>query len=428
MIRCELTVRKIVVALGGLAAASILASTAAAQDKVTLTVWSDTPRLSTFKAFSDAHPNTVLKVITVAQGDVVTKLQVAMQAKSEIPDVIWVPTIVSVSQLANRRSNYLMDLSTKVPQKLKDEFYPNANVPCMVDGKLMCLRNDLAHGLVWYSRSQLKELGKSVPKTWEEFEKLGAELAALKQGYILGTAVDPGALINYFTSGGCQLAFPVAGKPNTVKVDLASENCKKPARMIDNMVANGSLAKFGPFEPDFVKAAVAGKVPLLVGPTWYGEYLFKPTFKYQPGILAAAPTLKWADQKQPLTWSFGGGMFGGWKDTPHPKEVVDLLIYVSSNPAVQANAVTMPAHAPSSIVWSKRINSDAFYANDVFAVNVETAKYLTPAFSSVRFDLRTSISKVIIAGIGEGRKVVDLLPELQAELTNVAKLNGYAIE
>ncbi|MDP1731609.1 MAG: extracellular solute-binding protein [Devosia sp.] len=411
---------------GGLATA-LLAGAATAQDAITLNVWSDTPRLATFEAYDQSHDNVTLNVVTVAPTDLVAKLQLAMQARSEIPDVIFMSDIGYGAQLSTRRSNYLMDLSDKVPQALQDEFYPNSNSPCMINGKLLCLRNDMAHMIVWYNKAQMAELGKAVPTTWEEFEQLGAELSSM--GYSLGTGVEPWPLVGYLMSGGCEIALPVAGKDDTLKIDLTTERCLKPARMVDNMLANGSLSKFGPFEPDFVNQAKTGKVPLMIGPTWFGEYVIKPTYEFAPGLLAAALPLKWADQDQPLTWSWGGGTYGGWKDTAHQDAVVDLLIWSSSDVANQTSAVTLPAHEPSALAWGEKLKADAYYADDgVFAAEVDSAAYSHPGYASLRFSVADAVAKTLVQEIGTGGKIVDALPALQEELINLAKLNGYSVE
>ena len=77
------------------------------------------------------------------------------------------------AQLSTRRSNYLLDLTDKVPQALLDEFYPNANSPCYVNGKLLCMRNDIAHDVVWYDKPLMESLGAEVPTTWEEYRGAG---------------------------------------------------------------------------------------------------------------------------------------------------------------------------------------------------------------------------------------------------------------
>ncbi len=414
-------------AIGASMAFGLLAGGAMAEDAVTLNVWSDAPRLTMFDLYDTTHDNVTLNMVTVAPADLVAKIQLALQAKSEIPDVIFMGDIAFTAQLSTRRSDYMMDLTDKVPQALQDEFYPNGNSPCGVNGKLMCLRNDLAHMIVWYDKALMDELGKTVPTTWEEFEALGAELGPL--GYNLGSGVEPWPLYNYLVSDGCDLAMPVEGKPDTLKIDLTTDKCLKPARMVDTMLANGSLTKIGPFEPDFVNLAKTGKVPLIVGPTWFGEYVIKPTYELPAGKLAAALPLKWADQEQPLTWSWGGGTYGGWKDTAHPAEVVDLITWMATDVANQTVAVTLPAHQPSAIAWGAKLKADSYYADaSVFDVEVDAAKYSHPGYASLRFNISEAIAKTVAQGLSSGGTVEAALPALQTELINLAKLNGYTVE
>ncbi len=422
------TLHKSLAALA-LGAGGLLASLSGsfAADPVTLNVWSDTPRLAMFDLYDKTHDNVALNVTTVAPADLIAKLQLALQAKSEIPDVIFMSDIGYTAQLSTRRSNYLMDLTDKVPQALQDEFYPNGNSPCHVNGKLLCLRNDLAHMIVWYDKTAMDALGKPVPTTWEEFEALGADLGP--KGYVLGSGVEAFPLLSMLVSDGCDIAMPVEGKEDTVKIDLSTEKCLKPARLVDAMIKNGSLAKVGPFEPDFVNLAKTGKVPLIVGPTWFGEYVIKPTYEWPAGHLAAALPLKWADQSQPLTWSWGGGTYGGWKDTKHPAEVVDLIEWMATDVANQTNAVTLPAHKPSSIAWGARLKADAYYADpNVFDVEVKAAEYSHPGYASLRFSVSDAIAKVVVQGLSSGQTVESALPALQTELTNLAKLAGYQVE
>ncbi|MDB5529540.1 MAG: hypothetical protein JWR51_2643 [Devosia sp.] len=403
------------------------AGVATAQDAVTLNVWSDTPRLTMFDLYDKTHDGVTLNVTTVAPADLIAKIQLALQAKSEIPDVIFMSDIGYTAQLSTRRSNYLMDLTDQVPQALQDEFYPNGNSPCHVNGKLLCLRNDLAHMIVWYDKDAMAALGQPVPTTWEEFQKLGEALGP--KGYVLGSAVESFPLYSYLVSDGCDLVMPVEGKEDTVKIDLTTEACLKPARMVDTMIANGSLSKVGTFEPDFVNLAKTGKVPLMVGPTWFGEYVIKPTYEWPAGKLVAALPLKWDDQSQPLTWSWGGGTYGGWKDTAHPAEVVDLITWMATDVANQTEAVTLPAHRPSAEAWGARLKADSYYASpDVFDVEVAAAAFSHPGYTSLRFVVSDAIAKVVVQGLSSGGTVEGALPALQAELINLAKLNGYTFE
>lgn len=413
-------------ALGGVVAGGLmLAAGAAVAEEITLNVWSDPVRLTMFDLYDKTHDNVKLNVTTIDPAGLVAKIQLGMQSKSEVPDVIFMNDIGYAAQLSTRRSNYLLDLTGKVPQSVLDEFYPNANSPCYINGKLLCLRNDIAHDVVWYDKPLMESLGLEVPTTWEEFQALGDAL--VEKGYSLGSPIVP--FQAFLVTAGCDMVMPVAGKDDTVKIDLTTEKCLKPARLIDHMIAKGSLAKVDPFDPSVVEQVKSGKVPLLIGPTWFGEYVIKPTYEMAPGKLAVALPLRWEDQEQPLTWSWGGGVYGGWKDTKHPEAVADLITWMASDVANQTNAVTLPAHRPSALAWGERLKSDPFYASpDAFDVQVKAAEYSHPGYTSLRFSVEEAIVKIVSANIAKGGTVEASLPALQIELVNLAKLNGYTVE
>lgn len=402
---------------------------ALAQDKIPLTVWSDTARLPTFQTYQDTHPGIDLEVVTVAPSDLVAKIQLALRANGDLPDVIFMSDLGYGPMLSTRRTNFLMDISDAIPQDIQDDFLPAANGPCFVDGKLICMRNDVAHMILWYDKPLMDELGLSVPATWEDFEQLGADLAALDQGYFVGTGVEPFPVVSMLVAGGCETGFPVEGKSETIKIDLTSDGCIRAAQMVDNMLANGSLSKFGPFEPSFVSEAVAGKLVLTLGPTWFGEHVMKPVYEFAPGKVAVALPPKWSDQPEPLTWSWGGGTYGAWKDSAHPQEAVELLIWASTDIDNQEVAVTMPAHAPASAIWGAHINSDPYYAsNDVFDVALAASEFSHPSYGGLRFDVTAAFAKIVGPEISGDGSLVDSLSAWQAELVNAAKVVGYTVE
>ena len=186
------------------------------------------------------------------------------------------------------------------------------------------------------------------------------------------------------------------------------------------MLKSGSLSKVGMFEPDFVALAKAGKVPLMIASTWFGEYVIKPTYEWPAGTLDAALPLKWDDQSQPLTWSWGGGTYGGWKDTAHPAEVIDLIEWMATDVANQTNAVTLPAHKPSAEAWGARLKADAYYASpDVFDTELKAADYSHAGYTSLRFSVSDAIAKTVGQGLAGGGTVEAALPALQQELVNL---------
>ena len=48
-----------------------------------------------------------------------------------------------VAQVADAAHHFPLDMNDYVPQDVKKNFAPGALDPCIFDGKLFCLRNDL---------------------------------------------------------------------------------------------------------------------------------------------------------------------------------------------------------------------------------------------------------------------------------------------
>lgn len=407
-----------------MAATTALVAGGAAADPVKLTVWSDTARIEPFKAFDAAHDNIELDIVTVAPPDQTAKLQLAMRSGDDVPDVIFMAELQQIAQLSTRRSNYLMDLSDKVDDAVVDSFLPSSLSPCQAgDGRLLCLRNDLAHFIAWYNKPKFDELGLSVPTTWEEFEKIG-EVAA-ENGMIVGTGTQPTPVVNMLIAGGCEPGFLVEGSTDTIKIDMAGEGCVAAAGMVDRMRANGALSPHGPFEPSFVTDVKDGKLLMFNGPTWFGEHVMRPLYELEGGIVAASESLKFEGQEQPVAWSWGGGVFGGHRNSEHPDEVVQLIEWMTTDTGLQGKATTMPAHAESSAVWKDRVANDPWYAStDVYDKMEASAPYGHPSYAGYRFDIMAAFAKVDGAS---NASVVDKLADYAAEIENSAKVAGYKI-
>lgn len=402
------------------------AVSAAAQ--TTLTVWGDTLRVASYKVYDELTAEVELDIVTVAPEETVTKLQLALRAGSGVPDLVFISDAPNSAMLATRRTDYLMPLEGKVDADLLADFYPNANAPCIVDGNLVCLRSDLAHNLTWYDKPKMAELGYSVPETWEEFEALGADLAANNPGYFLGSATDPFGLFGMIMASGCDMATPVAGQDDTLLVNLRSENCLRAAGMIDRMAANGSLIKSGPFDPEFVNQAKDGKLLLYVGPTWFGEFILKPSYEIPAGEIAGALPPRWADEAAPVTWSFGGGGFGVHKDTANPDAAIAMLEWLTTSEANQKDAVTFPPYAPVTALWGRKLIDDAYYADDqVFAAMEAAAEFADPKYGARRFDMPSVIGKIVSPAVASGRTLAETLPALEQEIINTARVAGYRI-
>jgi len=415
-------------ALASVLASGVIAGPVLAQD-TNLTVWSDTPRLEVYERYDELDNGVSLNVVTVAPNELVAKLQLALRADGEVPDVVWLSSTDYAAQLSTRRTNFLADLGEHVSEDILAEFSEGANTPCTVNGKLLCLRNDIAQMVTWYDAPLMEELGLEVPETWSDFEAIGETLAGLEEDYYIGSAVEPYPILITLASSDCEIGFPVEGAEDTIRVDLGSDECLRAARMMDRMRESGVLADVGPFDPAFAEVAKDRRVPLMVSATWFGEYVMRPTYEMPEGTLTAALPPRWEDQDQPRVWSWGGGAHGVNKDSGNLDAAVDLVVWATTDIENQKQAVTLPAHEPSAAEWVQSINEDGYYHGDRLGeVLLASAEFSHPSLTSLRLRAVDAIGKVVVPGLGSGQSLEELLPTLEAELRNNARLNGYTVE
>src|SRR5450759_5846794 len=143
-----------------------------------ITVWVDADRQAAAKAFEKANPDTKVKVVTYdgsanGSNSFRTKMQLFDRAGSGWPDVVF-STQNNDAAWASQKSGGKQAFGAVLDQGLvpKDtlgNFAQGALIPCTVDGRVYCLRNDLAQAVLWYNKSLMDQFGYAVPTTWEEF-------------------------------------------------------------------------------------------------------------------------------------------------------------------------------------------------------------------------------------------------------------------
>jgi len=409
--------------------AALFSTGVAAQDTTKLLVWTDPPREPFYKAFDESRDDIELEIVTVAKNEMITKLQLALRSGEGVPNTLFMPDTNMAAQISTRRVNYLMELSDKVDKSIIDGFYPESNSVCEPgSGSLTCLRNDLAHFMLWYNKPLMDELGLQPPTTWEEYEKVAAQAAANDSGIVSGAVAMHIPLMNFLYSNGCNLSNPKADDPDTLIINTTTPQCVEAAQLVDRMLENGSVSRTAPFDPEFVQLAKSNKLLMIPGPTWFGEFILKRNYEMAEGTVGVSMTPKWEKQDQALIWSWGGGMWGGWKDTEHPEAVIDLLEFVITNIEANKKAVTMPAFQPSSAEWGKVFDESGYYATEnSFNTMVEAAAFSHPDYVSLRFDGRASFTKAVVNDLAAGASFESLLPQLQEEFTNAAKLARYKV-
>lgn len=395
-----------------------------------ITVWVDSTRLPGVQAYAKSHPSVKLNIVTYngdAEGSnyLQTKIELYDRAGSGWPDVVFSEEYNDAAWSTASGTDWVAPLNKGlVPTATIDNFAPNALAPCTVDGTVYCLRNDIGQNLLWYNATLMKKFGYTVPTTWEQYEALGAEVARQHPGYIIGSVGDAWTPEVYFWASQCP-ANQISG--NTVSVDTSSPDCTKMASLLDAGVANKSLTTQSAFADSFVKQ-YAAKTLMLIGPSWYGQYVFNAALHVPAGEVAAAAPLTWAGQATPTTGDVGGGIWMVSKYSKNLSAAVALAEYMSTNNAYQLTAPTYPAYKPAAQAWLAEQAKQHYFAANVSGVFTQAATEIWGGWGSGRYSQENIWAATMVPQITNGKTISSLLGTWQTAIEDQARSFGYEVK
>jgi hypothetical protein len=414
------------------AAANVYTDPNATDSGGAITVWVDAPRVPAADAFKKAHPEIPITVNTI-QGNVgSTDLQQQFvlfnQAGSGWPDAIFFPSNDDIAWATSSKINYARDLSTLLPDFLKG-YSAAANAPCNIDNQVRCLRNDEAQDVFWYNATLFKQWGYTPPTTWEDYATLGVKIATEHPGYISGFLGDAYAPDRYLWASGCPTNDRLS--ETSVHINLSDPNCTRVKDVIDQMIAGKALSSVGIFDPN--AAQVGPKLAMSPGAVWWGNYLFRDTWKIPAGQMTATNPLKWSSDSQTYTGDEGGGL---WGVSSHikGKELANALIFaqfVAGDPAWQVELSTgMPAYGPVQQAWLDKQASAAYFQD-----TTASGAAFKAAGDMVRgnhyymlYNTGGIWSKTVTPVLTNGGNLSAAWSAFSSELLNEAQTFGYTVQ
>ncbi|MEI7468403.1 MAG: ABC transporter substrate-binding protein [Chloroflexota bacterium] len=400
-------------------------------DKAPVVVWIDDTRKPLVEAFKKKYPDkaALIKEEVVDRGTFPAKVLLFNNTGKGWPDVVFAePNLVS--QVADSNRNFPHDLTNAVPKEIIDQFAPGALAPCTFGGKLLCLRNDLAQNMIWFNKPLFEQFKYKVPTTWAEYEQLGELVAKEHPGYIIGALDEASITYVYLWGSRCPLGH--ARDVNTLYINLEDPKCTRAIKMMDNLTKLGVLAKVGNFDPAVAKLAGENKVLMMVGPSWFGEYVFggKPEstyYKKAEGQLDTAVPMKWDGEDKNYTGFWGGSAWSVSRHAANLKLAVEFAIFASTAVEYHGTGPTYPAFAPSAVEWRKTLNGNPLYAQDPYPIMEKSAAVMDPLITSVRFNQTSPFKDIAVPAITKGQTIESVIPALQKALVGLAAAQGYNV-
>lgn len=396
-----------------------------------ITVWLDSTRMVGAKLYQELHPDTASQFDfqEVDRSQFPAAILRFNQQGSGWPDVVFAEPEL-VAQTIDSQHNFPLDLNPVVPAGLIGNFEPHANDVCSFSGRLFCLRHDTAPMVLYFNKPLMDQFGYNVPTTWLEYQALGERVNVEHPGYIIGAFGDAWSFKAYFDASGCPSSLVLGEK--IVQINFGDVRCLRAAKLVDTLLANGTLAPYGYFDPRFNQLAQANKLLMLVAPTWMALASFggKPgsqyynTAEHQLGV--AAP-LRWEGDAQVMTSAMGGGAWVISRHTQNLPLALDFITWMISAPLFWALTPDYPVYEPVQPAWENALTANPLFANDPFPVMQAASQAISPLYTLPDYDVMGVLNDFVNRALSQKKTLESLLPDLQTAMAAKALAAGYEV-
>jgi multiple sugar transport system substrate-binding protein len=365
----------------------------------------------------------------------VQKVSLFNRVKKGWPDVVFGPPN-DVSVLAD--ANNVLALDKYAPASFWKDM-EGGNKWCKgADGKTYCVKNDLAQDVLWVNTKLMKQFGYTVPKTMDEFAKIGADIAKNHPGYSLGALGTQGMYSGYLWPSQC----PVNQATSSTVVTIApkSPKCTRATTLVQPMIDSGVLSTSAPWDADFIADfGKPDKVVMTIGPSWFGEFVIKPASSWAvpAGEITAAEMPYWAGEKVNYSGEWGGGIYTVSPHSKYPTEALAFAIFMVSdkrnvtdvvNPDGSKGAPTFPASAKGNAYWKAKISADTWYSANPYPAMLAQSTKIFPGEKPVSYDSNGAMEGTYSNALKKTKNAQSALEEFATYATGLAKQLGYTVK
>lgn len=325
----------------GLAACGSTSTTPVRSGSVDLSFWTHDDGYIDFfkKAVPLAEENSSYKyslsITKAGAPDIVTKLIAQAVAGTGTPDVVGLEIGNFARMLRGDIAPELLSDFTAAVASIKDDLIQSRLTPFSKDGRLYALDSDTPLTVLYHRADEYERLGISTDfGTWEEFGKVGADLAERK-GVALGAVAigDPGGTVQNFHIHLLQRGgdlFDADGKDT-----LQTPEAEDALGFLAKSVRSGAIATVADmYGPSVQSGLKSGKILGANMPSWYASYGIKPNVPEQSGAWRIAPLPRFTNGGG-RTSASGGTGFAALRNKPATEAAMHLVTTAYLEPAQQ---------------------------------------------------------------------------------------------
>jgi ABC-type glycerol-3-phosphate transport system substrate-binding protein len=413
------------------------AAAAAKASSAPLVVWYDAARAAYVKKYKETHPGANIKWVLYSgdnNGDGTLQSKFSLFNRTGwkagvAPDVVFDEENYEAGWLGLPPFNDLADLSQYIPKSVwsQDEGLGD----CMINGKLLCLRNDNAANVLWVNTKLWNQFfpGKQPPTTWAQYAEDGKELMKSHPGYYIGEFGQPWDAETYLWGNECPINQAVGNQ--TLIDNPSSPNCTTIAKLIDS--ALGAFTHNGPFTTAWTHDKTAQHMVMDIGAIWQGGAIYPSGSSSEgPGtnVMQAYPPPV-ATNGAHVTGSIGGGLWMVTSHSQQQKAAAALVQYMVTSPDIQSDPTVtqgLPAYAPDQDAWLKSL--DNVFANPTAteAAIKTAAGEIWTGWSPVPWSVESIFGNTVTPGLLGGGTFSSALTTLAGNIKSAAQSAGWQVK
>jgi multiple sugar transport system substrate-binding protein len=217
-----------------------------------------------------------------------------------------------------------------------------------------------------------------------------------------------------------------------VRIAPNDPKCTRVAQLVQPLLDAGVVDKRSSFDAGFIAdVAKKDKVAMTIGPSWFGDFVIKPTDSWgvPAGEIAAAPMPAWGTGSDNKSGAYGGGVFTVSAHSKYPQAAADAAVWLTTSDAMATATTTptFPAYGPANKLWEKRISTDPYYASNPYPAMAAGANNISQVDRPVRFAFVAQIGAVLQADINGGKSLKTALDDYATSLQKLAPSSGYKV-
>ena len=280
-----------------------------AADEITIWAWDEAFNIKAANVakemYAEINPDVEVNVVTMAQDDIVAKLNTSLASGSYegLPDIVLIEDY-RIQGYLNAYPDEFADLSDIASPDDFTEYKTGVN---QVDGKMYGIPFDSGVSAVFYRTDYIEEAGYTAEDmqdlTWDKYIEIGQAVKEKTGKYMF--TIDPGDL------GEIRMMLQSAGSWYTDaegNVTIKDNQALKDALTIYKKIVDSGIAKQTVDWDQFVGAFNSGEVASVPTGCWISASILKS--EDQSGKWAVAPYPRMAENENSVNASSIGG--GGW--------------------------------------------------------------------------------------------------------------------